>query len=78
MMSVSESRTYRVMALESYLPLTHFRLILGYKMCIKYACIAGNNQLYVFSSKVSIRNGKYVIVLFILLDKRRDWDECLL
>ena len=51
MMSVSESRTYRVMALESYLPLTLFRLILGYKMSIKYACFAGNNQFNVFCLK---------------------------
>ena len=78
MMSVSELHTYRVMALESYLPLTHFRLILGYKMSIKYACFARNNQFYVFSFKVGIRNGKYAIVLFILPDKRGDWDECLL
>ena len=77
MMSVSESRTYRVMALESYLPLKLFRLILGYKINIKCACFAGNNQFYVFSSKVWIRNGKNVIVLFTLPDKRGDWDECL-
>ena len=76
MMSVSESRTYIVMALESYLPLTVFRLILGYKMSIKYACFVENNQFYVFPSKVLIR--KYVIILFILPDKRGDWDECLL